>query len=308
MISCLPAACLTLFSSAPGQQVEIPGGGGEEVPILRKVDGRHFTCYLENEVLGEARLKEIEGDARYKACPQVRDVLRVDFSRHSLITYHVNGDCFVRAEAKVLRNNEAKKYTVRIKKIPGGCRAGGRFQGWLLIEKIPPGYVVDFVETRADRDFENVRENIFDPDSKTAGKGETAGQEILETVRFDMKSCVKVYGSYRFVVRDRETFLKTIRGDASRDYCLKNLGKIDFAKHSLPGLSFRSDYCRTPAGLTVKTVKDAAKKQYLLILSYLEPRGICRRISVHGVWVLVPKLPEDYEVVFKREIRLGKSN
>ena len=69
--------------------------------------------------------------------------LEVDFNQHTLLTYGVNGDCFVRAKARVIRNDSNKSYVLRITKIFGGCRAAGNFEGWLVIEKVPPDYKIE---------------------------------------------------------------------------------------------------------------------------------------------------------------------
>ncbi len=69
--------------------------------------------------------------------------LKVDFSVHTLFTYAVGGDCFVRARAVITRNDEARKYVLRITKIFGGCRAAGTFEQWLVVEKIRPDYEVE---------------------------------------------------------------------------------------------------------------------------------------------------------------------
>ena len=121
-----------------------------------------------------------------------------------------------------------------------------------------------------------------------------------------MKECVNVYGWQKFVVKDRETFLKTIRQDGRNEGCRENLEKIDFDRHTLLGLFFFSGYCRIPAGLVTETVKDAAKKQYVFTASYLEPQGVCRHMGGYGVWALVPKLPEGWKARLQVGIRFRR--
>jgi len=126
-----------------------------------------------------------------------------------------------------------------------------------------------------------------------------SAQHTLETRAFEMKGCIQTIYTKQFVITDSESYLKSIRNDASRAACLKNLEKIDFDKHTLLGIDINSGYCGVPVGLKYQTVKDEAKKQYLLTISYIDPRGsVCRAMSQYDLWLLVPKLPEGYEVKF----------
>lgn len=127
----------------------------------------------------------------------------------------------------------------------------------------------------------------------------SADQELIETRPVEVKGCVKGYGSRQFVIRDAEAYQKAVRGDASRDWCLQNLESIDFTKHSLLGITLVTDYCRRPPGLAHQLTKDTAAKKYLFDISYHTPAGVCRRMGHWDVWVVVPKIPDDYEVGFR---------
>jgi hypothetical protein len=122
--------------------------------------------------------------------------------------------------------------------------------------------------------------------------------QILETKDFEMKGCIRIYGEERFVIKTEAEFLKAVRGDASRKYCLENLEKIDFDKNSLLGINLNTGYCRTPLGLKYRAVKNENEKIYSINITYLEPRGVCRALSSYDLWLLVPKLPDEYEVKF----------
>lgn len=126
----------------------------------------------------------------------------------------------------------------------------------------------------------------------------SANAQNLETRRIDLKGCIQTIFSKEFIIKDQDTFLKTIRKDASRDFCLKKLEKIDFSKHTLIGIELNTGYCRTPLGLEAQAVKDETEKQYILKITYIEPQGICRALSQYDLWLLVPKLPENYSVKF----------
>ena len=71
--------------------------------------------------------------------------------KESLVYYRVSSDCHMRIAVKVFRSVADRKYKVIINNIYGGCRAGGMCAGWLVFEKMPPGYNVDMNVVRVDR-------------------------------------------------------------------------------------------------------------------------------------------------------------
>lgn len=269
------------------------------VPVLQKVGSRYSHCYrMENAVYDEEKFKKLIAD---KDCSLPAERLKVDFKQHTLIGFDIGGDCFIRATAAVFRSENTKTYKVKIKNIWGGCRAGGSFEGWLVIEKIPSDYKVEFEVARVDGNDKYLEGEDEFSLLNTQPKQKT---EPLETRAFEMKGCIQTIYNKQFVINDNEAYLKAIRNDASRERCLKDLEKIDFAKHTLLGIEINSGYCRTPGGLEYKAIKDETKKQYLLNISYLDPKGsVCRALSQYDLWLFVPKLPEDYEVKFEVKAR-----
>ncbi|MBX7170366.1 MAG: hypothetical protein K1X72_05365 [Pyrinomonadaceae bacterium] len=206
----------------------------KKVEIRQQIGSRYFRCFqAENKVYNVEDFKKLTAD---KDCSETK-ILKVDFAKQSLIGYETRGDCFVRGDAKVFRNDSTKTYKIKITNYWGGCRAGGVFAGWIVIDKIPDDYKVEFNEIRADR-LPN------DPDHYP-----------LETREIDLKGCIQTIFTKQFVIKDEAEYLKAIRNDASRNYCLKNLEKIDFTKNSLLGININSGYCRRPAGLEYEISK-----------------------------------------------------
>lgn len=277
-----------------------------EVPIIKQLGShpRAPKCWFnEDAVIDEEKFKKILAD---KECSYLENALEVDFAKQTLIGFSIGGDCFMRTSTKVFRRDETKKYNVRIKNIWGGCRAGGWVQGWLVIEKIPADYAVEFTVIRADKTGKPEEDDSQFLNLKTPAENKPA--ETLETRSIDLKNCIQTIFNTQFVIKDNETYLKTIRADASRDWCLKNLEKIDFNKYTLLGKSFSSGYCRIPLGLEYKAAKDEAAKRYLVTISYIDPRGaVCRARSQYDLWLLVPKLPADYGVKFEIKPEWGES-
>jgi hypothetical protein len=296
---CAAAFLVTAFLliSASFSAYAQPSPKEVEVAIIQKFGGKNFGCRAiggENGVIDEEKFNQIVSE---QECAGLEKLLKVDFETESLISFNVRGDCHVRAAARVVRSDETKKYTVKIKKIGGGCRAAGRYQSWLVIEKIRSGYTVDFTETRAEAAEAPLDEEILPRDLKPAPPRETG---ILETRAVDLKGCIQLGYNSRIVIKEEAEYLKTIRGDMSRPWCLKNLEKIDFGKHTLLGIEINSGYCRIPLGLQHQVVRDSERKRYFLKISYIDPRGrTCRAMSQYDLWVLAPKLPAGYEVEFQ---------
>lgn len=136
----------------------------------------------------------------------------------------------------------------------------------------------------------------------------SANAQNLETRRIDLKGCIQTFFGDQLVIKNRATFLEKIGDDARRGKCLKDFGKLDFDKNTLLGIELNTGYCRVPLGLEAQAIKDESEKQYVVKISYIEPRGTCRALSQYDLWLLVPKLPADYAVKFEVKGRPNNEN
>jgi|GraSoiStandDraft_24_1057298.scaffolds.fasta_scaffold557188_1 hypothetical protein len=127
----------------------------------------------------------------------------------------------------------------------------------------------------------------------------SAHAQSLKTREIDLKECIQFRYDDELLFKTREDFLKAIRSDASRHSCLKNLAKIDFDKYTLAGVRLSTGDCGAPILLPVRAVKNAAEKQYVVKITYLPPGEPCRALFLYDLWLLVPKLPENYTVKFE---------
>lgn len=132
---------------------------------------------------------------------------------------------------------------------------------------------------------------------------ENVGLAELETRNFDMKGCIPLYRQEigkQVVINDEHTLKSFVWNDLRLERCVEYLKGIDFTKHTLLGIEINSGWCRGgPLGLTYRTLNDEARKRYLVVVSYRSPGEPCRYSSRYDLWVLVPKLPEGYTVVFE---------
>jgi uncharacterized protein YqkB len=260
------------------------------VTIIKQSGSRRFRCIEKPGVFNyEYDLQSrVEGNPD---CVNPFDLLKVDSNKQTLIGYRVLGDCFVHARAEVFRNDETKIYRVNIRKKSGGCRAGGIFQGWIVVEKLPADYKTEFSETNADESDDFKIELLEETLSLTE-----ESQEV-KTRTYDMDRCVYSFREGLSIIRSQDELLKKVRDDASRKACLERLEKIDFKKEILIGTTIYSGYCRYPLGLKHPVLRDDRRKRYMLLITYDDPYGrTCRALGVYDLWLAVPKPPENYEI------------
>lgn len=266
------------------------------VQVLRSIGKKNdFYCTTESALMTK---ESFEKFISARQCTELKTMLNVDFEKESLIGFRARSDCHMQAAAKIFRNDAAKKYVVRVEIKYGGCRAAGNHQGWLVVEKLKPDFAVEFTETESDKIYLEWNSNDVTHFIKDSF-------ETLQTKQFEMKGCIQTHSSKEFAIKTQDEYLKAIRPDASRDWCLKNLETIDFEKYSLLGMGITSDYCGVPAGLEYKVLKDSENEQYLFNVSYLKTEQLCRRIGRYDLWLLVPKIEENYSVKFDLKERLN---
>jgi len=259
------------------------------VQILRETGKRDFYCTTDNGVMTKERFEKLISD---KQCTDLKIRLNVDFEKESLITFRARSDCHMQASAKFFRNDEAKKYIVKVDVKDGDCRAAGNYQGWLVVEKLKPDYAVEFTERNIKKTYtEWLEKDVSHFPSKPF-------PEKIEPAQIDLKGCIQTNFINEFVIKTQYEYLKSLRKDASNYWCLQNLAPIDFEKYSLLGIGMTTDYCDVPRGLEYKLSKDAENKQYLFSVSYLKAEQICRRLGHYDLWLLVPKIEENFSVKF----------
>lgn len=317
-----------------GKEISIPAADG--FPSLSR------SCLqIDNMVYNEDSFKKLLSFAQ---CAKVLKADQFDLKKQTLIGWQTGGDCLMRVETKLYRDDEKKLFTFVVRNIWGGCRAGGWRQGMFAIDKIPSHYRVKFVEYLVQEYSDRIREAsdsgdtwtadgqkvpvsppASTPESEAAGSkalsdppasagGSTGGNATvmervtqIETREIDLKGCLWQRLRSEAVFKDDDTFQKAIRKDGQEDFCRKDLEKIDFSKNTLLGINLNTGYCRTPVGLETKAFRDDAKKLYTLQISYIEPHGLCRALSSYDLWVLVPKMPEGYEAKFEvKAVESGK--
>ncbi len=255
-----------------------------KIPIVQRSSSKYFNCYSKNKVLNEQEFKEI---LKNKKC-SLAGLLKVDFTKHTLISYRVGGDCHMQADADVFRIDKTKLYKVILNNYWGRCRAGGSVDGFVVIDKIPTDYKVAF-EVKLIEHLPWEKPKPF----------RRASVELIESSDENLKGCIPIYRGNQFVITSKASYLKSIRNDSQTEKCKALAENLDFEKYSYLGIEINSGHCRFPLGLEYKLLKYNFKKQYVLNVGYIKPYGICRALSRYDLWVKVPKLQKDFEVLFQ---------
>lgn len=291
------------ISAVPAQEISKKSADTKNetiVPIIKQAGSLRFRCIEKPGVFNyEYDLQSrVQGNPD---CVNPFDLLKVDTNKQTLIGYRVSGDCFVRARAEVFRNDTTRTYRVNITKKSGGCRAGGNFQGWIVVEKIPLDYKTEFSETLAD-ESDDFKIELFEESLSL-----TEESQEVKTRAYEIDGCPQAYRRGSYIIKSEAELVKDSLDDASRKRCLNKSKNIDFKKEILLGVTIYSGYCRYPAGLKHRVMRDDRQKTYTLLITYDDPYGrTCRALGMYDLWLAIPKPPENYEIKFEVASVLNK--
>lgn len=289
---------LTFAASAFGQP-----SGWVEVPQKRHLPTDRFGCWLDSGLYDRDRLRAAMD--KTANCKERLAGLDVDHQKESLIYYHAGSDCHMRVAINVFRVDSEQKYKFILNNIYGGCRAGGWRSGFVVIDKIPPGYSLEMHEVRIDRIHGPIREESFAfplPPSVTK-------RESLETRQVYLADCLPLTGQSQWILRSREHIERALADKPNSTKCLDRIDDLDLdlSTHMLAGFSFASGYCWRPAGLELSAVSetssDPTENRFVVTASFDEPRVPCRAWNTWPVWLIVPRLPDGYRMSFEAKAR-----
>ncbi len=261
-----------------------------------------FGCFLESGLYDDSKLKA----AMLK--PNCADKLNlgVDPQKESLVYYRVSSDCHMQVAVKVFRLAAEKKYKVIINNIYGGCRAGGTRAGWVVFEKLPPGYNVDMAVVTVDRIHGPIRDEGFAFPKPPS----TVNRETLIATEIDLKGCLPLTGQSQWVIQHDSHLKNALAFEKDADRCVEVFKAlaIDFSKYTLAGYSFASGHCGRPPNLGFQLVKETSSEQrenrYLVTATFDDAgENYCKVWTTYPVWMLVPKLPDGYGVSFETRAR-----
>ena len=148
LLALVLTGCLVSY---PKAQILEKSAEDIEVPIIQKIGSTYFRCFFNNGIYDETNFKKLI--ATKKGCGYAGALMKPDFNTQTLIGYGVGGDCHMKASVKVFRSDTRKKYIIKITTYWGRCRAGGSFEGWLTIEKIPADYSLEFHKSESATNF-----------------------------------------------------------------------------------------------------------------------------------------------------------
>ncbi|REJ75327.1 MAG: hypothetical protein DWQ47_07530 [Acidobacteria bacterium] len=188
-----------------------PQAARERVPFKRLYNENSIFCSpSKNALVTKVQLEVLFSSERCEneSSPEV------EFDKQSLLSYRVGGDCMMKVAIDIQAVRSERKYLVFIENTWGGCRAGGVRRGWIVTEKIPDGYSVEFRELKID-DPENTLDALRPRLRKTEPDRRYFTREI-QAKQIELHNCVSAAEGDPVVIRDRESLDDAIRKDASR--------------------------------------------------------------------------------------------
>lgn len=140
--------------------------GYEEITTVRELPGMPLSCWASDGTYDAERLAALQQKPN---CEKTRDIA-VDFSREMLVHWSAASDCHMRVWVKVFRVDAEKQFRIILNNIYGGCRAGGWRNGFLVFEKPPQGWTVNFTEVDVDHQWDKKEYKFRFPEPTVSDK------------------------------------------------------------------------------------------------------------------------------------------
>ena len=121
--------------------------------------------------------------------------------------------------------------------------------------------------------------------------------DLVETRAIELACNITFADGERLVIAGRADADRLL-GPYQTAECQTDVRRVDFGASTLLGIRLDTGWCRAPLGLTHTTVDDRARRRYVVTIGYDPPSTPCRARSIYDLWLLVPKLPDGYEVEF----------
>jgi hypothetical protein len=141
------AAVILVFTAISFASAQQPDNFGKEIqlPVATVFErGNTASClHIENRVYNEESWKRLFDFAQ---CAEALKNTQIDVKKQTLVGYHIGGDCHMTMRMNLYRDDARKLYTLVIRNIYGGCRAGGWRYGFYELDKMPADYYFKFVE------------------------------------------------------------------------------------------------------------------------------------------------------------------
>lgn len=271
-----------LSAKSAAKTAKAKSAGETEIRIVRRATSRRWACREEpGGVYTDADFQKVLANPD---CGEAK-LLGVDLKKETVLGVTARGDCHVSAETSITRNDASRTYSVRVNTIYGQCRAAGEYREWLVVDKFRPGYKVEWTNLKTDLNGVVVPEQVH---------------YLPTNERFFDAGCFYGPGrAARFDIRSKEQLMDAFLKTADRQACMsKTEYLVNFEKESLIGIGLSSNYCNRPRGLAYKALRDDSAKTVTLHISYDDTKEMCRHMGYFDVWVVVPKIPEGYEVKY----------
>ena len=142
----------------------------------------------------------------------------------------------------------------------------------------------------------NAQNNMATHDKDTA-----VADTITQAQELDNESisyCVVLgLNQSNYIIKNQEELENAVRKDASSNYCMKRLPKINWNQYILVGNSISSGSCHRPSGLSFTYNYTKETNTIYLDIYYYENQPLCRALSLYSYWLLLPKSNDSTSVI-----------
>jgi hypothetical protein len=140
---------------------------------------------------------------------------------------------------------------------------------------------------------------LFISAGPAAAQPDAPKQVSLKTIEVDLIYCIKFnFENPNYIFKTTLALESALRPYNNADICGEKIKDIDFSRYTLLGVDIYNGECHS-FPMEHKVIKDEAAKLYRFQVTHPQAKIPCAGIYHHELWVLAPKLPEGYDVVFE---------
>lgn len=291
----------TLFVAVFASLAAAQPRGYVEVWSLKTLPSKKLGCYqLNSGLYDRAKLIELK---KIPSCAEHLPVFEDDNAKDQIYAYYaVSGDCHMRVDARLFRNDLDKKYVLIINNTYGGCRAVGRRSGWIEFDPMPPDHKFEIKVVSVDRQPANAPSAEF----KFPEPPSTKKQRTVAIREVDLGECLPLTGQSQWILANREAIDRALSNEKSEcREIVERLG-LDLSKEALVGYSFQSGYCHRPVGLEFSAIHEMSsdpREDLLMIKATFRDVGdaYCKVWITFPVWLIVEKPAGNFRYEFFAE-------
>ena len=203
----------------------------------------------------------------------------------------------MRVERHVTFDRASKTYTVTIENYWGRCRAGGSYNGWFTMDKIPVGSKVRFIEEQP---------TVVDDKSKLLSWNKHPEETKVEKI--EVNRCLRIFPNKTQTYKTKTEFVEAMKSKLYLEECRTFSESVDFSKSLLVGVNVSASYCNPYEKFYVSLQEFSASKVLVVNNVFSHNLEVCAGVMHYDSWIKVPRKYAEFTLkVKKRSLENRKS-